>query len=157
MWLIAQIWLCLAVLMTKRVSKLPAAGAARESRLQHALENTADYLEIIADLIEERGEARLVDIAARLGVTKGTANKKLASLQRSGYIRSERYRSIFLQPEGSRLAAESKKRHLIVLEFLTAAGVPKDVAETDAEGIEHHVSKQTLQAMSKLAKQLKKT
>lgn len=142
--------------MTKRLQKLTAAGSARESRLQHAQENTADYLEVIADLIEERGEARLVDIAARLGVTKGTANKKLGSLQRNGYIRSERYRSIFLQPEGSKLAAESKKRHIIVLDFLTAAGVPRDVAETDAEGIEHHVSKQTLQAMSRLTKLLMK-
>ncbi len=126
-----------------------------QARLQHAEENTADYLEVIADLIKERGEARLVDIAARLGVSKGTVNKKIRLLQREGFVRSEPYRSIFLNPSGARLAAKSKRRHALVLEFLLAAGVPKDVAEADAEGIEHHVSPQTLDALERLTAQLR--
>ena len=128
---------------------------ASRARLQHAQENTADYLETIADLIRERGEARLVDIAARLGVSKGTANKKIRLLQREGFVRSEPYRSIFLNPSAARLAARSKQRHMIVLEFLKAAGVPDEVAEQDAEGIEHHVSPKTLAALQALTQRLR--
>lgn len=126
------------------------------SRLQHAEENTADYLEAIADLIEAHGEARVVDIAARLGVSKGTVNKKIRQLQREGFVRSQPYRSIFLNPAGEKIALESRKRHIVVLEFLLAAGVSRQVAERDAEGIEHHVSPQTLTALRKLTQQLAK-
>ncbi len=125
-----------------------------QSRLQHAEENTADYLEIIADLIDSVGEARIVDIAARLGVSKGTVNKKVRQLQREGLVRSQPYRSIFLNPAGQAIAQESKKRHTLVLEFLLAAGVSRHIAERDAEGIEHHVSPQTLTALRKLTQML---
>jgi DtxR family manganese transport transcriptional regulator len=134
-----------------------SAKPTTRSRLQHAEENTSDYLETIADLIVERGEARLVDVADRLGVNKATASKKLRSLQRKGFVRSEPYRSIFLEPEGAAQAAASKKRHQLVLKFLLAAGVPEAVAEVDAEGIEHHVSPQTIAALKRLTEILLKT
>src|SRR5262245_19904819 len=105
-----------------------SSSPATRSRLQHAEENTSDYLEIIADLIGEHGEARLVDVAERLGVNKATASKKLRSMQRKGLVRSEPYRSIFLEPQGAVHAAASKKRHQLVLKFLLAAGVPPAVA-----------------------------
>lgn len=130
--------------------------ATTRSRLQHAEENTSDYLEAIADLIVECGEARLVDVAERLGVNKATASKKLRSLQRKGLVRSMPYRSIFLEPEGAEHAAASKKRHQLVLKFLLAAGVPAAVAELDAEGIEHHVSPQTIAALKRLTDRLLK-
>ncbi len=133
--------------------KLRSAASVR-ARLQHADENTSDYLEVIADLIAQRGEARLVDVAERLGVAKATVSKKLRLLQREGLVRSEPYRSIFLEAEGAAQASASKKRHTTVLNFLLALGIPQAVAETDAEGIEHHVSPQTLAALKKLTKQL---
>lgn len=129
--------------------------AAAEARLQHASENTSDYLEVIADLIAVKGEARAVDVASHLKVTKATVNKKIGQLQREGLVRSEPYRSIFLTPPGQKIAAESKARHIAVLDFLLSAGVPHAVAEKDAEGIEHHVSPQTLNAMKKLTKLLR--
>src|SRR5688572_4930394 len=140
--------------MADTTMKPPPKPVTAQVRLQHAEENTADYLEIIADLIREHGEARLVDIATRLGVSKGTVNKKIRQLQREGFVRSQPYRSIFLCPEGEKIAAESKKRHTQVLEFLLAAGVPAPIAERDAEGIEHHVSPQTLAALRKLTQLL---
>ena len=124
------------------------------ARLQHAEENTADYLEVIADLIAERGEARVVDVAERLCVSKATVSKKLRQLQREGLVRSEPYRSIFLQPKGATLAAASKIRHTVVRNFLLALGVSPVVAELDAEGIEHHVSPETLAALEKLTETL---
>jgi DtxR family manganese transport transcriptional regulator len=62
-------------------------------------------------------------------------------------VRTEPYRSIFLTDKGKRLAEDARKRHALVLNFLLALGVPREDAEIDAEGIEHHLSPRTLQIM----------
>jgi DtxR family manganese transport transcriptional regulator len=105
-----------------------------------------DYAEMIAELIEKTGEARLTDLARGLGVTHVTANRTIKRLQQKGLVTSEPYRSIFLTGEGRNLAKQSRHRHETVVKFLTALGVPAAVAESDAEGIEHHVSRETLAA-----------
>lgn len=104
-------------------------------------------MELIDALISETGEARAVDLAERLGVSHVTVSKTVQRLQREGYVTSQPYRSIFLTDKGREVAAASRARHELVLSFLVALGVPADVAETDAEGIEHHVSEATLEAM----------
>jgi DtxR family manganese transport transcriptional regulator len=121
----------------------------RRTRSDHAQETAEDYVELIDELIREMGEARAVDVARRLGVTHVTVTKTLARLKREGLLTSEPYRSIFLTPKGKRLAERSRKRHELVVEFLLALGVPRTDAETDAEGIEHHISPKTLQAMKR--------
>jgi len=137
------------------MAKDPKVTPIIAARLQHAGENTADYLEAIADLIAEKGEARLVDIADRLGISKATANKTLSRIQREGHITSQPYRAVFLSDSGAEIAAESKRRHLIVLDFLRAAGVPEDAAQRDAEGIEHHVGEESLRVFVELTEMLK--
>ncbi len=121
----------------------------RRTRSDHAQETAEDYVELINDLIRDAGEARAVDVARRLGVTHVTVTKTLARLKREGLLTSEPYRSIFLTPKGKRLADRSRKRHELVVDFLLALGVPRADAETDAEGIEHHISPRTLQAMKR--------
>ncbi len=105
-----------------------------------------DYAEVIAALIAESGEARVVSLARRLGVSHVTVNRTILRLQKAGYVSSQPYRSIFLTAAGSRLASASRKRHEIVIAFLLSLGIPQAVAERDAEGIEHHVSPRTLAA-----------
>lgn len=104
---------------------------------------------MIDDLIARTGEARLIDLARGLGVTHVTASRTLQRLQRLALVRTRPYRSIFLTPTGSNLARESRNRHEVVVRFLTALGVPRPVAESDAEGIEHHVSRETLTAFTR--------
>ena len=67
-------------------------------------------------------------------------------LRRKGLVTSQPYRSIFLTGEGRSLAQESRHRHETVVKFLVALGVPARTADSDAEGIEHHVSEETLAA-----------
>lgn len=112
-------------------------------------------MELIEALIRETGEARAVDLADRLGVTHVTVSKTVQRLQREGLVTSQPYRSIFLTDEGRALAEESRARHAMVLKFLRALGVPEGVAEADAEGIEHHVSKETLTAMRRFVESRK--
>ena len=125
------------------------AGRFKRTRSDHANELAEDYVELIDDLIRETGEARAVDIAEHLGVTHVTVNNTLRRLKRDELVKSEPYRSIFLTPAGKRLADKVRKRHLVVLEFLRAIGVPERDAENDAEGIEHHLSTTTLEAMKR--------
>tara|TARA_B100000965_G_scaffold405123_1_gene437983 strand:- start:1067 stop:1456 length:390 start_codon:yes stop_codon:yes gene_type:complete len=124
----------------------------KKVRDAHKTENTEDYLEIIADLLNSKGEARIVDIANHLGIAQATANKTIRRLQYQGYIKKEPYRSIFLTLKGQELASVSKKKHIIVLTFLKKLGLDSKTAEADAEGIEHHVSDKTLKKMEKFNK-----
>lgn len=118
---------------------------ARDAQAKAVLE---DYVEMIGDLIAEFGEARVADIAARMGVAQPTATKAIARLKREGLATSRPYRGVFLTDEGARLADHVRARHRTVVELLIAVGVPADIAELDAEGIEHHVSASTLASFS---------
>lgn len=116
------------------------------TRAEHSQETAQDYVELIAALIEETGEARAIDLARRLGVTHVTVGRTIQRLQRDGFVTAQPYRSIFLTEKGRKLAEESRRRHIVVVQFLESLGVPTAIAEADAEGIEHHVSPETLAA-----------
>lgn len=121
-------------------------------REAHQTEVAEDYVELIARLIDETGEARVVDLAEWLGVTNATVNNTIQRLQRDGLVTSKPYRSIFLTDEGRKLAGASRERHVLVRDFLVALGVDKETAESDAEGLEHHVSDATLAAFRRYVK-----
>ena len=116
-------------------------------REAHQTETTEDYVELIADLIEFQKEARASDLAKRLGVAHPTVTKMLSRLQDEGYIETQPYRSIFLTSKGAALAKKCKERHQNIHEFLNRLGVDPGAAGFDAEGIEHHISAQTLNIM----------
>jgi len=130
-------------------TQLAQADIHRRTRSAHAVEIAEDYVEAIAVLIESAGEARVVDIARSLGVTHVTVTRTVARLQRDGLVSARPYRAIFLTETGRKLAERVRKRHEIVVAFLRALGLSDQVARTDAEGIEHHVSKETLAAFER--------
>ena len=134
----------------------PAASvsdsAAKFDRIRraHQSEVAEDYVEMISDLIEETGEARTVDLAARFGVTSPTVNAIVRRLQRENLVDTRPYRSIFLTEAGKALAESSRARHQVVRDFLVTIGVPETIAEEDAEGVEHHVSEETLAVFAQI-------
>lgn len=128
------------------------ATAFRTSRRHNAAETEEDYVELIDDLIRERGEARSVDMAQRLGVSHVTVAKTIRRLRDKELIQYEPYRAIFLTPKGKSLAERCRGRHQQVVDFLVALGVSHRAAEVDAEGIEHHVSAETLDAMRRFTR-----
>ena len=115
-------------------------------------ETAEDYTEMIADLIRESGEARAVDLAKHFGVTGPTVNSIIRRLVREDLVISKPYRSIFLTEKGQTLADYCKKRHEIVYKFLIKIGVNSETAKNDAEGLEHHVSAETLEVFEKYNK-----
>ena len=142
--------------LPKKITSPPAAvlpaDSFRRSRRDRANEITQDYVEAIADLSASLGEARVTDLARRLGVTHVTVNRTLARLQAAGFVSTKPYCAIFLTNTGRKLADECKQRHGTVVAFLQSLGVSAQVAELDAEGIEHHVSPETLAAFERLIK-----
>lgn len=133
-----------------------AKTPTRRTRDQHAQETAQDYVELMADLIDETGEARAIDLARRLGVSHVTVARTIQRLQREGLVTTLPYRSIFLTASGRKLSEESRARHETVVDFLKSLGVPAVVAQLDAEGIEHHVSQETLRAFVKHLQRRKK-
>ena len=134
--------------------KALAESAAKFDRIRraHQSEVAEDYVEMIADLIANTGEARTVDLAARFGVTSPTVNAIIQRLQREKLVETKPYRSIFLTNTGQKLAKQAQDRHRIVRDFLITIGVPDNIAEEDAEGVEHHVSPETLAVFENIIK-----
>ena len=130
------------------------AAAFRRMREAHRTEMAEDYVELIGDLIAATGEARLTDLAENIGVSHATATKVVQRLQRAGLVQTRPYRSIFLTESGEAIAEASRSRHKAVHDFLRALGIDEMTAEADAEGIEHHVSEQTLAAFIRLTERL---
>ena len=134
----------------KRLQSAKLRSAAfKRTRSDHQAEISEDYVELIAELIDEKGEARGTDIAMRLGVANATVVKTLKRLQDQGLVTQEPYRAIFLSADGWKMAEDGKRKHEIVEKFLLAIGVNEETARIDTEGIEHHVSVETLKAMAR--------
>ncbi len=131
-------------------------AAFREARAALARVLLEDYVELIADLLRHPDEAEGAGgsvgpsrIARHLGVSHASAIKCIARLCRAGLAESQPYRGVSRTEAGLALAAAVRRRHRIVLDLLVRLGVPPDAAQTDAEGIEHHVSSATLDAFER--------
>lgn len=119
------------------------------TRAQHLTETAEDYTEMIADLIKHKGEARTCDIARHMSISHVTALKAIRRLQNEGYLETAPHKPIVLTQKGKNLAAFAKKRHSLLIEFLKKLGVAEEIATADAEGMEHHISPQTLKAIKR--------
>jgi Mn-dependent DtxR family transcriptional regulator len=109
-----------------------------------------DYLEKIYELIKVKGYARVSDIAVELNLQPSSVTKMVQKLAEAGYINYERYRGLVLTPAGEALGEAMKDRHAMLEEFLRIIGVPEETLRRDVEGIEHHVSPATVEALQGL-------
>jgi len=123
----------------------------KRTRRDHATETAEDYVEAIADVEEQAGTCRVRDLTEHFGVSHVTVTRTIARLQSKGLVKTAPYRPIELTAEGRKLATQSRKRHEIVYRFLLSIGVDEKTAAIDAEGIEHHVSPQTLAKFQEIA------
>lgn len=137
--------------MSKKSKKTPSPISARDTheriRRDHSSEKAEDYVEAVDEILKEKGECRVVHLAAYFGVSHVTVTRIVQRLVGEGLLETEPYRPIRLTVKGKRLAVASRKRHQIVYEFLLAIGVDEATATRDAEGIEHHVSPKTLRCL----------
>jgi Mn-dependent DtxR family transcriptional regulator len=106
-----------------------------------------DYLEVIYELIKQKGYATTVDISNYLNVSSPSVTKMIQRLDESGYLNYEKYRGIRLTDDGIKIARSIRNRHEILAEFFRIIGVDDEIANNDAEGIEHHLHHETLKKL----------
>jgi DtxR family manganese transport transcriptional regulator len=119
----------------------------KETRTNRHFEIAEDYTELIADLIENQRYVRICDLAREMGISHVSVLRTIKRLVRDGYI-VKNGSSIELTQKGREMAIFSKKKHLILTEFLLLLGVPEPIVATDVEGIEHYISSTTLEAIA---------
>ena len=110
-----------------------------------------DYLERIHELISEKGYARAIDIARALGVSQSSVTSMVQKLAVEGLLNYEKYRGLTLTSEGERVALAIHERHEILKRFLSLLNVSQQAQERDIEGLEHHISDETVQALARLS------
>ena len=127
--------------------KTEASLAFSRTRADHAAEILEDYTEAIAKITKESGECRVMDLARYFGVSHVSVIQVLQRLKANGFIETEARKPIILTDEGYALARKCTKRHGIVRSFLLKIGVSEKTAMIDSEGLEHHISSETLECM----------
>jgi Mn-dependent DtxR family transcriptional regulator len=115
-----------------------------------------DYLERILGLINSKGYARVVDIAAALKISQASVTNMVQRLDAEGLVKYEKYRGLILTAGGKTLARRIAHRHKLLTDFLTLLGLDEKVIYHDVEGMEHHVSAPTLRAIEALTEQLRR-
>ncbi len=110
-----------------------------------------DYLEQILHLIEEKGYARAVDISGNLGISQASVTNMLRKLDGEGLVKHEKYRGTVLTDDGRRIAKAIVERHETLTRFLRLFGLEEDTIYRDVEGMEHHVSRPTLEVIRAVA------
>ena len=113
-------------------------------------ESTEDHLERIQELIEQKGYARVADLAVSLRLTTSAVSNMVRRLARRGFVNYERYRGFTLTPTGQQVAQHVKSRHKILTEFLELLGLDSETVNREVEDIEHHLRPETLAIFSKL-------
>jgi Mn-dependent DtxR family transcriptional regulator len=113
-------------------------------------ESTEDHLERIQDLIEQKGYARVADLAASLQLSTSAVSNMVRRLARRGYVNYERYRGFTLTSSGRQVAQHVKARHNTLTDFLEIVGLDSETVEREVEDIEHHLRPETLATLSKL-------
>ena len=115
-----------------------------------------DYLERILELINSKGYARVVDIAAALKISQASVTNMIQRLDAEGLLKYEKYRGLILTAAGKNLARKIAHRHKLLTDFLTLLGLDQRIIYHDVEGMEHHVSPPTLRAIEALTAQLRR-
>src|SRR5437867_2374998 len=128
-------------------------GKTNPSRNSAAVE---DYLERILELINSKGYARVVDIAAALKISQASVTNMVQRLDADGLLKYEKYRGLVLTSAGEKLARRITHRHKLLTDFLKLLGLNDRVIYHDVEGMEHHISPSTLRAIEALVRQLRR-
>jgi Mn-dependent DtxR family transcriptional regulator len=133
-----------------------AAHNVKKEEQEDRTDRMEDYLEVIYELVQQKGYATTIDISQCLNVSSPSVTKMLQRLDESRYLDYEKYRGIRLTQQGTDIAKNIHKRHSLLAEFLKMIGVDEDTANRDAEGIEHHLHSETLKRLEEFVKTIKK-
>jgi Mn-dependent DtxR family transcriptional regulator len=127
-----------------------SAVPVRAAQAAASGQSMEDYLERIHELIESKGYARPIEIAAALGIRQSSVTKMMQRLHEQGFAVYQKHRGLTLTDAGEQVALRIRRRHKTVSEFLRILGVDEECLQQDTEGIEHHISNQTIARLEDL-------
>ncbi len=130
-------------------SQLAKLARAHKPSPREQTPRKEDYVEIIYELIREKGFAKPVDIANHLHVTPPTVTGMLDRLRQEQLVVHEKYGGIALTEKGRSMAAGLGQRHALLVDFLKLFGVEEVVAQRDTEGLEHYIDPGTLELLGR--------
>ena len=114
-------------------------------------QSAEDYLERILELVQETGQARVVDIANSLNVRQASVTNMVKKLCDLGYVDHEKYkRGLVLTKKGREVALKIQRRHETLSSFFSILELDEETQKRDIEGIEHHLSQGTVKALDDL-------
>jgi len=137
-------------------NRLEAIRDANSAKTEDRTDRMEDYLEVIYELVKQKGYATTVDISTFLNVSSPSVTKMTQRLDETGYLKYEKYRGIRLTEEGVRIAQNIRNRHALLAEFFKMIGVDEESANSDAEGIEHHLHPETIKRLEDFMNVIKK-
>lgn len=137
-------------------NRLEAIRYANSVKKEDRTDRMEDYLEVIYELVQEKGYATTVDISSYLNVSSPSVTKMVQKLDETGHLKYEKYRGIKLTNEGIRIARNIRNRHGLLAEFFMMIGIDEETANNDAEGIEHHLHPETMRKLEEFINELKK-
>ena len=141
--------------LKKNSKRLESIKAAHKTKKVSSTTREEDYLEVIAELVELKGYATTLDISRYMNVSPPSVTKMLKKLDKNGYLYYEKYHGISLTPTGEQLAESIRQKHGTLLDFFEILGIGRDIANQDAEGIEHHLNSKTTRQLRKFVTFLK--
>jgi Mn-dependent DtxR family transcriptional regulator len=139
----------------KHVSRLNSIREAKRTVKENRTDRMEDYLEVIYELVLQKGYATTVDISENLNVSSPSVTSMVKKLHETEFLKYERYRGMSLTDKGIEVAKAISKRHRVLAELFKILGVQDDVANKDAEGIEHNLHTETLRRLEEFVRDIK--
>jgi Mn-dependent DtxR family transcriptional regulator len=134
------------------LSPVTATMRRRKGAVLNRSESTEDHLERIQELVDQKGYARVADIAVSLGLSRSAVSNMVRRLAARGFVNYEKYRGFTLTAEGRSVANHIKVRHQTLTELLQLLGLSPETVDQEVEVIEHHLKPETLRVFSKLVR-----
>jgi|TARA_B100000745_G_scaffold167005_1_gene109293 Mn-dependent DtxR family transcriptional regulator len=135
--------------MKKDTKRLDSIKAANQSINRKTHIRREDYLEIISELVGLKGYATTLDISRHMNVSPPSVTKMLQKLDKDGYLEYEKYHGINLTSKGNQVAEVIRQKHSTLLEIFEILGIKRDIANQDAEGMEHYLNPKTIKRLRK--------
>ena len=135
--------------MKKDTKRLDSIKAANQSINRKTHIRREDYLEIISELVGLKGYATTLDISRHMNVSPPSVTKMLQKLDKDGYLEYEKYHGINLTSKGNQVAEAIRQKHSTLLEIFEILGIKRDIANQDAEGMEHYLNPKTIKRLRK--------
>jgi DtxR family transcriptional regulator, manganese transport regulator len=137
---------------TRLETRLRSIRDANRTAKENRTDRMEDYLEVIYELVFQKGYATTIDISEYLNVSSPSVTRMMKKLHETEFLKYEKYRGMSLTDEGIEVAKAIRKRHGILFEFFRMIGVKDKVANEDTDGIEHHLHTETLRKLEEFLK-----